>query len=1375
MAIAFAQMKIVGASYGTTATGTSAYIAADEIQSEVVGRKFNFTWQGGKLLHTSVLLPEGASETLRDPKTLWNLVETTEHKLLDRYKPGMREYMAARVQYAKHLILALPRDGQVSKEDFVDLAQSFVQQHFVSKGLAAQIAIHIDDENNPHAHILLTTRRVRGEQLDKEKARDLNPQMVRGLVTVKDYWGHKWGKHQNNFFLEQGIDLRVDPVGMVKQIHLGPSAKHGNFGEAAFRDQLNQDALAEARDAVRKNPGAVLEKLTDQYARFTEDEIGIVLHKMQFGPQEVSDLTAKVLADEKIVRLKTLEDGSSNQWFSTVEQHRHTREIMGYADLAAERERGHAISQNVVNGVLQDRKNFDRAAVEYLTDAGDLKFLVGRAGTGKSATVAAAKDVFAAGGFRVVGAAPTNSVTSDLNAAGIQSRTVDQWIYGFKRADRYRSELAAKNLSQKTFSELQDYASRRQQRAQASRAEAEKALAAIKGEGNNWFKLSDTRRKQKISELQATIARNAAIEERFKGFEACITEGRTTPEYLAWRSNHLANEIDRLELKQTDVLVLDEAGMVSASRMAALAREVDRAKAKFVQAGDERQLEAIEAGSPFRDLLERHSFYELREVFRQRDAEDRKTSELLADNKMGEAFKRFEAKGRIRFAPDEDAAKKDTVSAWHLAKQAHGGTSLILAHTNADVDQLNQLARSARVKSLEIEAGQTYEVRRGRQAAPEKIELSAGDQIRFRETRKGQGINNGDLAIIEKIEGNKFTAAVLGSGERKDWRRVEFDITDFNHLSHGYAGTIYSGQGKTLDRTYLYYTNHWDRPTTYVALTRYRDEALVFANKKEIYDTRQMAWIASQATAKRSTANFITEAEIDVVVPNWRYRPGEEKTAAENEYAKLPPQSKAVLDEVIGRYSEYLRADTAYRQAEGGQAARNVEADTEAKARHSTALNAARSALVNARRLFVKAAMKAGQEDRFLRDMENVYFKANRAAFIGAEAIRTKGLSLAPALAQEFIRNAPVLGDFYRIYASTRQIYQVAATTYRLARASTRLAGVGLDRAAALASFLARNPGTEKFANTATTAAQTMAASKPAVPPIVSQTIAADRFAAAAPTAAAGIITTATGLDTSAEQISNHVQQHLAMRQAAANLENTIRKFSDAAGETKRLLHAIETSRGWRQAAEELARQPGLIGLVGEKAGEGAKEIAEALSKLNTTREAVRDQYILRVTQQATLERAVPELSDTAKLFMNKLAEAKSEALKAAVHKEILANPAVAKEFERIKEYSSQLMNAFKRPNEAIALAEARYLREVQTMLTKGGAAATSQATVAKLASTTVEAISTAAGAATSVATSVIPIVNAVVWAANIARTAATVAAKLHNAATLGQGKGKSH
>jgi hypothetical protein len=111
---------------------------------------------------------------------------------------------------------------------------------------------------------------------------------------------------------------------------------------------------------------------------------------------------------------------------------------------------------------------------------------------------------------------------------------------------------------------------------------------------------------------------------------------------------------------------------------------------------------------------------------------------------------------------------------------------------------------------------------------------------------------------------------------------VAWSAEEFWGFRHGYAGTIYKGQGKTLDHTYLYHTEHWRRAASYVALTRQRETAQVFVARETAPDVaelaRQMArdeiraasiaWKAREDT-QDPQRTLQRDANADLVGPEW--------------------------------------------------------------------------------------------------------------------------------------------------------------------------------------------------------------------------------------------------------------------------------------------------------------------------------------------------------------------------------------------------------------------------------------------------------------------------------------------------------------------------
>lgn len=55
-----------------------------------------------------------------------------------------------------------------------------------------------------------------------------------------------------------------------------------------------------------------------------------------------------------------------------------------------------------------------------------------------------------------------------------------------------------------------------------------------------------------------------------------------------------------------------------------------------------------------------------------------------------------------------------------------------------------------------------------------------------------------------------------------DGRAVSFDLKDYAHVDHGYAGTVRKAQGMTVDKVQVLATPGMDRHGAYVALSRHR-------------------------------------------------------------------------------------------------------------------------------------------------------------------------------------------------------------------------------------------------------------------------------------------------------------------------------------------------------------------------------------------------------------------------------------------------------------------------------------------------------------------------------------------------------------------------
>ncbi|HVA41013.1 MAG TPA: AAA family ATPase, partial [Candidatus Binataceae bacterium] len=277
-------------------------------------------------------------------------------------------------------------------------------------------------------------------------------------------------------------------------------------------------------------------------------------------------------------------------------------------------------------------------------------------------------------------------------------------------------------------------------------------------------------------------------------------------------------------LTARDVLVIDEAGLVGTRQLAGVLARVQAAHAKVVLVGDPEQLQAIEAGAPFRGLASAAGFAELNEVRRQRIGWQRQATRQLAHGGTRQALATYERGGYIRAEPTRAAAREAMLAAWWEAGRAHPGDSrLMLAYTREDVQALNTRARALRAAAGELGAGQAIDTERGPR------EMAAGDRLYFLKNERSLAVKNGSLGTVEAIRDGVLQVRLDGDGQR----RVAVDTRWYRHLDHGYAATVYKAQGATVDRTFVLASWHFDRHSTYVALSRHREGVAVFYGRED--------------------------------------------------------------------------------------------------------------------------------------------------------------------------------------------------------------------------------------------------------------------------------------------------------------------------------------------------------------------------------------------------------------------------------------------------------------------------------------------------------------------------------------------------------------
>ncbi len=715
MAIEFVSCLIYSRSKGHNAVQAAAYRSASKMYDERTGQHFDYR-NKDHVVHSEILLPDGADESFGDRETLWNHIEKIEKR--------------SDSQLAKDYILALPKE--LSLKQNIDLAQRFAHSHFVSKGLVADLNIH-NEEGNPHAHILVTTRRLIGQSFTL-KARDLNPEFFQSKVVEQDYWNQRWRQFQNEFFAGENLDFAVDPNHLVTTTHRG---RHHNDDRADYVDAKNEYARELEHEIALHHPEAVLNQLSQQFTIFSERDMARVLNKATKTAEEFQTAMLKLKAHPSLIALGPGDDGRER--FTTRELMQVESQLQEDA-FKLQKKNDHRSSHAMVAAQVEKYKlnKGQSSALNHVALGEDIALIVGKAGTGKSYLMKAANDLWKQEGYRVLGIAVAGIAAEGLESeANIQSSTIASFKY-------------------------------------------------------------------KVA----------------KGY---------------------------LRLSPRDVIVLDEAGMVDAYDLQKIVRHTREAGAKLVMVGDPNQVQPIGPGAPFRALLDKLGFVELNEIKRQRHEIDREATTLLSQGQTAMALNIYRDKGQLHLLDKKIDAKAALIQHW--SQNLNLNESIILAHRNEDVKELNQLARTHLVQTGVLSKNSTeVETKNG------KLVLGAGDRIVFLEKSSDLNVKNGNFATIKAIDGNRITASIMKGNQE---REVTFDHRDYQNFGYGYAATIYKTQGVTVDQAFVYAGgSYWSRNLVYVALSRHRDEVHLFADRETHKNEEQLKKNLSRFSIKDSVIDF---------------------------------------------------------------------------------------------------------------------------------------------------------------------------------------------------------------------------------------------------------------------------------------------------------------------------------------------------------------------------------------------------------------------------------------------------------------------------------------------------------------------------------------
>jgi len=331
---------------------------------------------------------------------------------------------------------------------------------------------------------------------------------------------------------------------------------------------------------------------------------------------------------------------------------------------------------------------------------------------------------------------------------------------------------------------------------------------------------------------------------------------------LQW---HLAQGEDQSD-GQKRLYVLDESSLASTKQMNEfLHRLKDHDRVLLV--GDTRQHQAVEAGTPYKQLQEAGiQTARLDEIVRQKDPALKEVVEHLSRGQVKEAIDELDTQGRVHEIADRDERLKEIAREYR--KQPEG--TLVVSPDNQSRMEINQIIHREMQTRGQVDHGE----RRLRVlVARQEItgadrqwaeQYARGDVVRYAKGSKTHRINSGEYVRVERVNAKENVLTVekqsgeqvsydprrlqgvtlyretersLAQGDRVQFtapnrerrianrelgtiekiddsgnvqvrldsgRTVAFNIKENPHLDYGYAVTSHSSQGQTADRVLVH-------------------------------------------------------------------------------------------------------------------------------------------------------------------------------------------------------------------------------------------------------------------------------------------------------------------------------------------------------------------------------------------------------------------------------------------------------------------------------------------------------------------------------------------------------------------------------------------
>jgi len=870
MALYSVHIGEVQRSKGQNAIATSAYNSRSKLTYSFTNKKYGtpgeITWNYSDkegLAYSKIIPPDHAPDWVYDREKLWNKAEEFEKR--DNSQTARKFMVALQKEFTLEQNIALIED--IAKE-------------LVDMGMVADVCIHDDNPNNPHAHILATTRELKENRYGEI---DFAPTKNRdwGSRAFYCYFREMAADKINEHFVKNGFDIKVSHLSYKEQgIDLIPT-KHVGPGINITNSELvqnNIEILEENYKRILANPARILDKLTVNSPVFTKEQIATELEKV-LSHKFVSGEKVEIAGEEhnaSLVAKNATSEGISEKSYSPIEAINKEysakfmelhHKIMTSPEISMVIEtdlKGRTLYTTTKRLEMEERylstvnllhkKDTHTLDIKNLNDLSPtLKEVASEVHKGLKADIKRGiqqmfgiKASFLEEGFNpdTISKEQERAVLEILNGPNISvlegipgaGKTVSmkEIVKQYKRAGKKvigvaPSSTAALVLEKETGIEAKNASLWRKD---WMKARGEKFDLFLKGD---YFK----------EDRYEDLARDGGGD--IKGGFAPILKDLSLKTLIK-------GDMSKSVLTKNHVMIIDEASMMELSNMDYMLSEAARVGAKVILVGDNNQLHGVGWLGAYKKAIDICGTSRLEESRRQQNPLHREATKLLGQYQVREALKIYLEDKSIEIDKGELNCRSKLVNEYidSYLKSARSlenddiatlRTQVISTYTNEAALKLNKEVR-LQLKDAGVIKGKEYEINVG----DKKILLSRGEQIVFTRNYNNlgaSGIYNGEVGTVlsmtkPDVYGNSFISTLVSKADgtkeavvidTKQFSGSRFsEFGDTRLLDYGYAVTAHKLQGASVDNNFLFFEKGMGYEALNVLLTRHRENLKCFIN-----------------------------------------------------------------------------------------------------------------------------------------------------------------------------------------------------------------------------------------------------------------------------------------------------------------------------------------------------------------------------------------------------------------------------------------------------------------------------------------------------------------------------------------------------------------